>query len=49
MQAAIEAMLRETYPLAVIWPRQAMASIDGLRVWYVYRDGSFLSAETMDA
>ena len=49
MQAAIEALLRETYPLAVIWPRQAMAAIDGLRVWYVYRDGSVLSRDALDA
>ncbi len=41
MDAAIEALLRETYPLAVISPRQAMAAVDGLRIWYVYRDGAY--------
>lgn len=40
LQAAIESLLRETYPLAVIAPRQAMASVDGQRTWYVYRDGA---------
>jgi len=40
-EAAVEAMLRGTYPLAVIAPRQAMAAVDGQRVWYVYRDGAY--------
>jgi len=39
LQAAIEALLRETYPLAVIHPRQSIAAFDGAVVWYVFRDG----------
>jgi hypothetical protein len=42
LQAAMEALLRETYPLAVVAPREARpASADGDRVWEVYRDGAF--------
>lgn len=39
LHAAVEALLRETYPLAVISPRQSMAAVDGTEVWYVFRDG----------
>lgn len=37
--AAVEALLRESYPLAVVSPRQSMATVDGADVWYVFRDG----------
>jgi len=40
--AAIQALLRETYPLAVVAPRHDLAAIDGAAVWYVFRDGSML-------
>ena len=33
--AAVQALLRETYPLAVISPRHEPA---GVRVWYAFRD-----------
>ncbi len=39
LHAAVEALLRESYPLAVISPRQSMAAVDGTEVWYVFRDG----------
>lgn len=39
LHAAVEALLRESYPLAVISPRQSMAAVDGAEVWYVFRDG----------
>ena len=35
--AAVQALLRETYPLAVISPRHEPA---GVRVWKAFRDGS---------
>jgi hypothetical protein len=38
--AAVQALLRETYPLAVISQRHELAAIDGGRVWYAFRDGS---------
>ena len=38
--AAVQALLRETYPLAVISPRNELASLDRGSVWYVFRDGS---------
>lgn len=38
--AAVQALLRETYPLAVISPRHELAALDGGRVWYAFRDGS---------
>lgn len=47
MGAAIEALLRETYPLAVISPRQAMAAVDGQHIWYVYRDGAYPKHQEM--
>lgn len=37
--AAVQALLRETYPLAVISPRHELVAIDGGRVWYAFRDG----------
>jgi hypothetical protein len=40
--AAVQALLRETYPLAVISPRHELATLDGGRVWYAFRDGSAL-------
>ena len=38
--AAVQALLRETYPLAVISPRHELAALDGWRVWYAFRDFS---------
>ena len=38
--AAVQALLRETYPLAVISPRHELAALDSGRVWYAFRDGS---------
>lgn len=38
--AAVQALLRETYPLALISPRHRLAALDGARVWYAFRDGS---------
>ena len=35
--AAVQALLRETYPLAVISPRHEPA---GTRAWFAFRDGS---------
>ncbi len=43
IEAAVQAMLRGTYPLVVISRRQAMAAVDGRRVWYVYRDGAYVT------
>ena len=40
--AAVQALLRETYPLAVISPRHELAAGDGRRVWYAFRDGSIV-------
>ena len=37
--AAIQALLRETYPLAVVAPRHVLAALDGAHVWYAFRDG----------
>ncbi len=38
--AAVQALLRETYPLAVISPRHELATLDGRRVWHAFRDFS---------
>ena len=38
--AAVEALLRDTYPLAVISPRHEIAALDGGQVWYAFRDGA---------
>lgn len=46
--AAVEALLRESYPLAVISPRLGMATVDRVVVWYVYRDGTFLGPPSAD-
>lgn len=40
--AAIQALLREHQPLAVVSPRHALAALDGTQVWYVFRDGSIV-------
>ena len=40
--AAVEATLRETYPLAIISPRMGFVALDTDKVWYVYRDGTYL-------
>ena len=42
--AAVQALLRETHPLAVISPRNELAALDGARVWYAFRDGSLVTA-----
>jgi hypothetical protein len=42
--AAIQALLRETHPLAVVTPRSELGAIDGARVWYTFRDGSVVPA-----
>ena len=47
--AAVEALLRETYPMALISPRLGMATVDRVAVWYVYRDGAFLASPSPDA
>ena len=36
--AAVQALLRETYPQAVVSPRHELAALDSARVWYVFRD-----------
>jgi hypothetical protein len=46
--AAVQALLRETYPLAVISPRHQLAALDGRRVWYAFRDGSAVPAIDRD-
>jgi hypothetical protein len=38
--AAVQALLRESYPLAVISPRHELAAFDGGLVWYAFRYGS---------
>lgn len=38
--AGIQALLRETYPLARISPRHELGSLDVRLVWYAFRDGS---------
>jgi hypothetical protein len=43
LRAAIEATLRESYPLAVVSARHALATLDGHPTWYVYRDGTALA------
>lgn len=40
MMAAVQALLRETHPLAVISPRHDLAVLAEGRVWYAFRDGS---------
>jgi hypothetical protein len=49
IHAVVEAILRQTYPMAIISPRIGMASADGAVVWYVFRDGTFLAAPRSDA
>jgi hypothetical protein len=40
--AAVQALLRETYPLAVVSPRHELGALDGRPVLYAFRD--FLTA-----
>jgi hypothetical protein len=40
--AAIQALLRETHPLAVVTARHPLGGIDDTRVWYAFRDGSIV-------
>ena len=42
IRAAIEALLRETYPLALVIPRMPLGALERSSVWYVYRDGSIV-------
>jgi len=42
LQAAVQALLRKSYPMAVVSPRHALAALDGDRVWYAFRDGSLM-------
>ena len=46
--AAVEALLRDTYPMALISPRLGMATLGRVVVWYVYRDGTFLGPTATD-
>jgi hypothetical protein len=45
LRAAVEAALRESYPLAVISVRHPFAALDTRPTWYVYRDGGVAQAE----
>ena len=47
--AAIQALLRETYPLAVVAPRHELAAFDRAQVWYAFRDGSMVTAVDGDS
>jgi hypothetical protein len=47
--AAVEALLREIYPLARVSPRHPVAALDGLTVWYVFRDGTVLPGSLSEA
>jgi hypothetical protein len=38
--STVQALLRETYPLAVVRPRHALAGLGGGTLWYAFRDGS---------
>lgn len=40
LAAAVQALLRETHPLAIITPRHQLALLAEERVWYAFRDGS---------
>jgi hypothetical protein len=46
--AAVEATLRDTYPLALISPRMGSAALDTAKVWHVYRDGTSLGSVSPD-
>lgn len=43
VMAAVQALLREAYPLAVVSARHPLASFDGRRVWYAFRDGRMVA------
>ncbi len=47
-EAAVQALLRETFPLAVISPRHELAALDGARVLYAFRDFSALPSADGD-
>jgi len=47
--AAIQALLRETYPLAVIATRHYLAALDGAQVWYAFRDGAMVAPVETDS
>ena len=49
VEAAVEVLLRDHYPLARVAAREVMAALDGERVWYVYREGTFLGSESDSA
>ena len=46
--AAVQSLLRETYPLAVISPRHELAALDGARVLDAFRDFSALPSADRD-
>ena len=46
--AAVQALLRETYPLAVISPRHELAALDGAGMLYAFRDFSALPSADGD-
>ncbi len=48
-QAAVQALLREHYRLAVVSPRHVLAALDGERVWYAFRDGSLVPVADQEA
>ena len=45
LRATVEAMLRTSYPLAVVSVRQPFAALDRRPTWYVYRDGGIGTLE----
>ena len=48
LRAAIEATLRDSYPLAVVAARHPFAALDDRPTWYVYRDGGIGSIEAAE-
>ena len=40
LRATVQALLRQTYPSAVVSARATWAALDGRPTFYVYRDGS---------
>ncbi|MEO6350424.1 MAG: hypothetical protein ABIP53_07215 [Candidatus Limnocylindrales bacterium] len=46
LAATVQALLRETYPLAVIRIRDEFAAFDRGTVWYAFRDGSVVPVAT---
>lgn len=44
LEAAIQALLRTTYPLAVVKQRLSIADIEGATVLYIFRDGRVVAS-----